>query len=257
MRTRLNHFVALTALVAAGLVVAASAKADLTNGSFESNFSGWSTTGNTSIQTAAFGAQGMQSNGAVDAFLYTGAASGTSGSFNAVSTASIVSFFGSPVTAALFPNAFNGSAIKQTFTANAGSVSFDFNWLSNEPNVDAAYAILINNSTNAITIQTLSANITATSNATNFDIVGLETGKLSSSFTLGSAGSYTLGFVVVNNIDGTVQSGLLVDNIVAPAFTGGGGGGSAIPLPASMWVGPLGLLVAAGFALRLRRNAAC
>jgi len=73
-----------------------------------------------------------------------------------------------------------------------------------------------------------------------------------STFTLNgsyftSTGSYTIGFAVLNAATTTINSGLLVDNLSLSTP-------SAVPLPAGVWAGLLGMGLTMGVAYRMRRG---
>ncbi|ELR98449.1 hypothetical protein [Gloeocapsa sp. PCC 73106] len=104
------------------------------------------------------------------------------------------------------------------FTANAGDIlSFEWNFLTDEvtdaslPKNDTAFLTLVNNtslSANVITLGSVSDSV--------FSTGGLgfarATGTTVFSQTL-SAGDYSLGFVVVDDVDRIVSSGLVIDNV--------------------------------------------
>ena len=192
------------------------AQAAVLNGGFETNnFSGWSTLGSTSIQTAAFGSS--PTAGTYQALLETVSSS---------NYAALEQFLGLTVGSLDglgYGETFGGSAIKQTFTANAGdTLSFDWNFLTNEDsssaNNDFAFVIALASSGLADT------NSVFLPSSTMF---GRETGFQKFSSTISASGSYTLGIGIINVADGEVQSGLLVDNVsTTPIST------TAVPTPA-------------------------
>lgn len=118
-----------------------------------------------------------------------------------------------------FFGAFEGSAIQQTFTANAGdSLDFSWNFLTNEDsnNVsfanDTAFVTLMNtidSMARVITLADLNSNFNDSTNSFNFN---RETGVNTFSQAL-TPGEYVLGLTVVDDIDSTISSALLVDNV--------------------------------------------
>jgi len=180
------------------------ASAQLVNGGFETgNFTGWATTGNASIQTSAFGSGPTE--GTFEALLSTGDPT--------VPDFSLEVFLG------LAPgsldnlgngNATAGSAIRQTFLAEAGDIlTFDWNFLTNEGTpsffndfsfVSLAVLSELGDTTFPIFMNSL----------TPFN---QETGFQTFSFTIPTTGTYTLGFGATDVADNVVESGLLVDNV--------------------------------------------
>jgi hypothetical protein len=180
------------------------ASAQLVNGGFETgNFTGWATTGNASIQTSAFGSGPTE--GTFEALLSTDDPT--------VPDFSLEAFLG------LAPgsldnlgngNATEGSAIRQTFLAEAGDIlTFDWNFLTNEGTssffndfsfVSLAVLSELGDTTFPIFMNSLTP-------------FGQETGFQTFSFTIPTTGTYTLGFGATDVADNIVASGLLVDNV--------------------------------------------
>ncbi|MDJ0698127.1 hypothetical protein [Mastigocoleus sp. MO_188.B34] len=105
------------------------------NGGFETGtFTNWQTIGDTSIETSNFGV--IPSSGAFQALLTNGA----SDSGGSVIDSDLEQFLG--LSSGALDNLANadvteGSAIKQTFSAQAGDVlTFDWNFLTNETTPD-------------------------------------------------------------------------------------------------------------------------
>jgi hypothetical protein len=129
----------LTLIAVAGLLVATAETlaAAVVNGSFETgNFSNWNTSGQTSVETSSF--QVTPVNGSYQAALQTcffiGACDDNQPLTNASDLQSFLSLSGNQLSNL---SVTEGSAIKQTITANAGDVlSFSWNFLTDE---DAAY----------------------------------------------------------------------------------------------------------------------
>jgi len=262
---------ALGAFVALGLTASPSAHAAIVNGSFENapDFVNWTTTGNTSIQIAGFTA--AIPDGAQEAFLdnSTNPFPGATGATTNI--ASLDTFVNLSAGALEGQGVKSGSAIKQTFTANVGdTVTFTYKIVSNDVvNPDFAFTTLqgpgvapatennffhVGSSPSAGLV-----NMAGTADALAFaDVSGTfskETGFLTQTVTVGAAGSYTLAVGITNVNNTTFDTGLVVDNFVQAAGTGGGGSG--VPLPAGMYLMPLGLAVAGLFSSKLRRTVAC
>jgi hypothetical protein len=260
MRTRFKLGMAVGA-IALGFAAAKPASAAITNGGFEGfpDFTGWQTTGNTTIQASDFR---VPAEGSQQGLLATGPGATTGGS-NPVTAASLETFLGLAAgTLAPGMNATEGSAIKQTsITAAAGdTITFSYDFATNEPRVQG------NNDFGFVTLNGVLTKLADTTDATNappaIDISGnnaginsfaRETGYKTFTLTIAAAGTYTLGFGVVDVQDTAVDSVLLVDGITQQA---GGGGGVVIPLPAGLYVLPLGLALAGLYSAKLRRAAA-
>ena len=176
----------------------------LPNGSFETgSFANWQTIGDTSIETAAFGNQ--PTDGMFQALLSTGS--------EAVPTSSIEAFLGldmGSLDALGNGEATSGSAIQQTFTANAGDIlTFDWNFLTNEntPTIFNDFAFVSISSLSELADTTFP---TFFSSLSPFDE---ETGYQPFSFTIPKSGTYSLGLGVTDVRDTAVNSGLLIDNV--------------------------------------------
>ena len=194
---------ALSLLSLATFLGASPAQA-LINGSFETgDFTNWETIGNTSIQTSSFGSgptegdfQALLSNAQPTAF-----------------DLSIELFLGVPfgsLDGLGNGNATTGSAIKQTFSVEAGdTLTFDWNFLTNEATPeftfnDFAFVSIAGVDTLANTFSEFVTSLTPFAEETEFQ---------NFSFTFDTAGTYTLGLGVTDSVDIFVNSGLLVDNV--------------------------------------------
>jgi len=224
---------------------ASPSHAAVINGGFETDdFTGFNTIGDTSIQTAKFGI--VPTDGASQALLSSASLAGDFFNFSgtdAVDSSNLEAFLGIPagsLSSLENGNSIEGSAIKQTFTANVGDVlSFDFNFLTDDdtpnPNFnDFAFAVL-----QPSTIEL--ADTFSTFNLSSF--FRQETGFQTFSTVLATSGTYTLGLGIVDVGDNAITSGLLVDNIQSTA---------SVPEPSST----LGVLAfaALGSGLLLKRK---
>jgi hypothetical protein len=119
---------------------------------------------------------------------------------------------------------FEGSAIKQTFSVNAGSIlTFDWNYLSQEQ-IDFAFVVL--DGTTSLLVW--SANLNS---GTPFLY---ESGYHTFATTLATSGSHTTGIGVVDGyIDWDGNSPVLVDNFSV----------QKVPEPASLFLMALGLIL--------------
>jgi hypothetical protein len=268
MRKRFKLGMALGAMA---LAVAAGkpAQAAVTNPGFEDSpdFNGWLTTGSTAIQDVGFR---TPIEGSLEAVMSTGPSAGIGGSGSPQTAASLETFLGLSAGALSVAGggpAFNGSAIKQiTVTGNAGdTIGFKYDFFTTETRPATTF-----NDFAVVTLDGVAVKIADVNGATlapppiggggeNAGInaflgqTGKETGFLSGSVTLASGGTHTLGFAVVNLTDADNASGLIVDAITQTPGTGGGG----VPLPAGVYLMPLGLVAAGAYSLKLRRTAAC
>ncbi len=111
----------------------------------------------------------------------------------------------------------NGSAISQMITVSAGStLSFDYNFLTNEPIVPPLYAVNPFAFVTTPDLQDFADNFSPLMNSsTSF---AQETGYNTFTATFMTAGTYLLGIGVVNVTDNMYSSGLLLDNFM---LTGG------------------------------------
>ena len=181
------------------------------NGSFETgDFSNWNTIGDTSIETEDLGI--FPTDGTSQALITSGA----SDSGGSVVDSDLEEFFDLPIGSLdglTGGDATEGSAIKQTFTAEAGDVvSFDWNFLTNELTPNESF-----NDTGFVSVNGFTFELADTS--ANFsdaaDVEGFssQTGTETLTFSIATAGTYTIGFGAVDVGDSAVDSGLAIDNI--------------------------------------------
>jgi len=231
------------------MTVVPKAEAVILNAGFESgDFTSWSTIGDASVVTSGFGSGPTE--GIDQALLTTASEDGDGSNFSgtdAVSADDLETFLGlAPGSLAGLGNGTptEGSALKQTFSANAGDVlSFDWNFLTNEntPGVnDFAFATINPLSTLADT------NFSPFVSSLTSDFAQ-ETGFRTFTFTIPTTGTYTGGAGVVDVDDTEVTSGLLVDNF---ALTPSTQPTPVIPEPSSILLFGAGLLGLARFGRR-------
>ena len=210
--------------------------AAIINGGFETDtFTGWTTIGNTSIKTAEFGSGPREGT-------YEALVTNSSGSISAPDLETFLGLelgslndLGNGITT-------NGSAVKQTFTANAGDVlTFDWNFLKKaEPDPifnDFGFVALNSLSTLASPLQ--SSLVPFADFEQQFD---QQTEFQTFSLTIPNTGTYTLGLGVSNVTDTSGDSGLLVDNVSL----------KPVPEPSSM-LGTLALGALGAWSLLKRR----
>ena len=189
-----------------------SPNATIINGGLETgDFTGWTTIGETSTETSAFGSGPTE--GTFQALLSTGGttfADSTIEAFLGLEAGSLDNLGNG--------NATQGSAIRQTFTAEAGDVlTFDWNFLTNEalplPFKDFSFVSITSLSELADTTFPSSVSSPTTQFFT-------ETGFKPFSFKIPTTGTYTLGIGVTDTVDNTtdkedniIDSGLLVDSV--------------------------------------------
>lgn len=139
-----------------------------------------------------------------------------------------------------FVNATEGSAIKTTVTVKTGDVlSFNWNFLTNDssfnPEGVGDYAFLQVNDT-LVTLGDTNSSLGLSS--TNFN---QETGSQNFSYTFSADGAYSLGLGIVDVIDTSNSSALVVDNIQV----------KTVPEPSTIF----GLIISIGsFGLLKRRK---
>jgi hypothetical protein len=228
---------ALAAALAAG---AQGFAAPLQNGDFGGGtLASWTDIGNASVQNQLAGAP--PSNNAFQALLGNAGVLGYAlGTNPAAGVAALNSALG------LAPGALDtlkiagdtgnvvlGSAIQQSFTANAGDqLSFNWNFLSDETSNhagnDFAFLVIDGN------VQRIANTFTASGpTATVFTN---ETGYHTFSTLLSGGGAHTVAFGVVDVADGLGASAVLIDNVKV----------AAVPEPGSVMLMLAGLAMVAG-----------
>jgi hypothetical protein len=191
---------------------------NIINGGFETgDFTGWSTIGIVSIETAAFGTG--PNEGTYQGFLRTPDRHEREG----LEEHEIEEFLGLPIGSLdnLGPyNAINGSAMKKDITAEAGqTLTFDWNFITNEmtggqdPDPFGWYdfSFVFVNDTGFILADTFEP--TFSDSGSSFY---KETGFQTFSHTFTTNGVYSLSIGVMNGGDDVIRSGLVVDNAVIP-----------------------------------------
>lgn len=219
------NITSILALLTFTLFVSTAHASLITNGGFESgNFTGWSTIGDTLVVNGSFG---VTPAGGTYQALITNGPSPSSGSFsgnNSVDVTSIVynpldPFLGLPIgSVKQFSNAighflaFEGSAIQQSFTANAGSIlSFKWNYLTDEGlPIDFAFAVL-----DGSLILLADSSTTQPGSGTLF---AYESGYHTFATTLTGSGTHQIAIGVVDTGDPAVNSGVLLDDFTIRAL---------------------------------------
>lgn len=226
-------------VIALSLLTTGNAMA-ITNGNFSNGLSGWNMAGDVAVQSGAV-IMTTASLGFQDDFPEAAGAFNASG-HDAVSSSTLESFSG--LTAgALDGNdfAYEGSALKQTFSVNAGDkLSFDWNFFTNEAaNASPDFAFF--------SINGVLTKLASSANATNASVpYAFSTGKSTFSQTFTSAATVSLAFGVTDVTDYNVTSALWLDNVAVTSV-------AAVPEPTTyaMMLAGLGLL---GAIAKQRRN---
>ncbi|NEO06966.1 hypothetical protein, partial [Moorena sp. SIO3I8] len=179
----------------------------ITNGSFENNFTGWETLGSASVRTAGFGSKPTDGSfyAQLDTFLPQ----------EQENFMELADFLELNITA--LDNlgtgkgeVFEGSAIRTSFTAEAGDViNFDYNFLTDDFGSeyfnDFAF-VGISGQVNGLadTFSVLADSMTPFVNETGFSTY---------SQTIVGSGTYTLTIGVTDVGDGAFDSGVIIDNV--------------------------------------------
>ncbi len=180
------------------------------NGSFETgDFRDWNTIGDTSIETNDLGI--FPTDGTHQA-LITNGFSDAGGSVEDLDLEEFLDLASGSLDGLVGGDATEGSAIKQTFTVEAGDVvSFDWNFLTNEftPTTFNDTAFL---NVNGFTFELADTGANFV-DAPNVDQFNEQTDTQTLTFSIATAGTYTIGFGVVDVGDEIVDSGLAIDNV--------------------------------------------
>lgn len=220
----------ILALAAILLCSSPRADAEFINGSFEGGLTGWETAGIVGVVTSSVGSG--PTDGSSQVLLETSDAFANSADVFELEEV----FLGLPagaLDAISSGRLAEGSAIKQSFQANAGEVlSFDWNFLTDEFTVldpppepdfnDFAFVRIVSLAPLADTL--------APDFALSPTAFAAETGFRTFAFTIPSTGTYTLSIGVMNVGDGGTNSGLLVDNVRL----------TAVPEPSGLTLSALG-----------------
>ena len=178
----------------------------LSNNSFESGLTDWTTYGTSSIETSAFGSTPPDSTNQALVTTSTGS----------VSTASMETSLGlisGSILGTLGGNPSEGSALSRTITVTAGTtLTFSYNYLTNESANqstynDSAFFSVSGNGLNVVQ-ELADTSSTLSSSSTSYP---RETGYQTHSYTFTNAGTYTIGMGILDLGDATVNSGLLLD----------------------------------------------
>ncbi|MCA2815105.1 MAG: PEP-CTERM sorting domain-containing protein, partial [Microcystis sp. M090S1] len=237
-------------ITVAGLLVATAeiSPAAVVNGSFETgNFSDWNTSGQASVENSSF--QVTPVNGNYQAVLQTcvfvGACDDNQSLTNANDLESFLDLSGNELSNL---SVVEGSAIKQTITANAGDIfSFYWNFLTDEDATNVDYNdfafFTLNN-----TLYSLADTQSSFPVNPSFSHLTKETGYQPYTITISVSGDYILGFGVVDvdktgGGNATGNSALLVDNIKLNNI-------AKVPEPDTLF----GLLLTLGLASKCKRQ---
>jgi len=224
-------------------IVACQASASIvTNGDFATgDFTGWGTPiGNAQVQSSSIGGLPQPHNFGATPSPATHHAILGSGTLpqdqllggTAVSASSLENFLGLTGGTLATINggiAGSGSAIKQTFTAAAGSqLSFNWNFFNSadprNPQQDMAFAVLDN-------VFYFLANTKSPLVPSNSPFMYDETGYQSTLINILSSGPHTIGFSIVDG-DAMGGSALALTNVQL----------NAVPLPAACWLFLIGVV---------------
>jgi len=218
-------------LTVAAAFAALPAQAQVLNGGFSSGLTSWTQLGDVSIQSGA----ALLTTAAVNfeddapasagAFNFSGIAAADSS--NSLDTFSNLSVDALDPDAGSLVFAFEGSALKQTFTVGAGDVIF-FQWqfLTNDPLADYAYVVI-----NGTKINLGQASLASTSSSP-FAFESAVNTFSSQAFPSAQTVDFVVGVVDVNDFNGTTA--LQFDNV------------QIVPEPSSAMLALAGLLGLAG-----------
>ena len=182
------------------------------NGNFKEALTGWNTIGAVGIPNSTFGT--LPSEGNTQALMVNDEFLGTA---DANEIEQFLGLTSESLNNLSKSNTFGGSAMKQTFTANAGDIiSFDFNFLTSEstPNNAKNDFSFVSFASDVLDNPFLHLLSDTFSNFVNSNTrFSRETGYESFEYEILETGDYTLGFGVANATTDAGHSGLLVDNV--------------------------------------------
>lgn len=186
------------------------------NGSFEGNpfeqgtFQNWRTIGDTSIETEAIGI--TPTNGEFQALI----TNGFSDAGGAVEESDLSEFLDLPpgtLDILIDGDATEGSAIKQTFTAQNGDIlEFDYSILTNEATPTATFNDSAFFSVGGFTLE-LGDTFDPTFSDKSVEGYAEATDSENLKIAISQAGTYDLGFGVVDLTDSIVDSAILIDDV--------------------------------------------
>jgi hypothetical protein len=240
------------AVALALLTLPRPASADFINGGFESGLTGWQSTGDALAVGAGFGTDPAagSSQGLVTTASNNGDFNNFSG-FDAVSATALETFL--ELANGTLGAGFEGSAIRQTFTAEAGDVlSFRWNFLTTEGSA-ADFAFVTLSGAGLTVLADTTSSLLGPSGVVLDPVFGdptRETGYRTFSLTVAAAGTYTLGFGVADHTDEFIPSALLIDGVSLQSA----GDVSVVPAPATLTSLLIGGAVIAGYRLRSARR---
>ena len=193
------------------------ADSGIANGSFETgDFRDWNTIGDTSIET---GDLGIFPTEGIHQALITNGFSDAGGSVEDLDLEEFLDLAPGSLDGLVGGNATEGSAIKQTFTVEAGDVvSFDWNFLTNEATPEPTFNDTAFLSVNGFTLELADTGENFI-NASNVDQFNEQTDTQTLTFSIAAAGTYTIGFGVVDVTDEIVDSGLVIDNVAIQSLS--------------------------------------
>ncbi|MGA9378946.1 MAG: PEP-CTERM sorting domain-containing protein, partial [Phormidium sp.] len=188
-------------------------RAAIINGNFDTNLDGWNSLGDVGVQNsqALLKTDTVNDNyAALEQFLNT-----APGGLDKVGNGEV----------------FQGSALKQTITAEAGEVlTFNWNFLTNESEQNTEFNDFAFFTINGTPLKLGDTFSSFSSSVTPFE---KETGFKSQSYKFLTSGTYTLSFGVVDVNDPGNNSGLFIDNVALSKPS------SSVPEPSTV----LGVLV--------------
>ncbi len=231
----MKHRSRLLSATMVALVFAAPSHAQIVNGDFSSGLTSWSPVGDASIVSGSAFLTNAFNDGSDDATNFnlstTSPLEANQPSGLEESTGLVIGDLDVSVSL----NAFEGSAISQTFTFAPGltQISFDYNFFTNDTGFDYAYVAINGTVVSFATV----ADATTASGTYAF-----ETGVQNSVEVFTSTGSVTLSFGVVDINGPGDTSAISIDNIVL----------TSIPEP-STYAALAGSLMLGVAALRRRR----